>query len=241
MTEQPQTHTRLLKCGLALEPARIWWQRWTPDATPTRAFSELWFGSASEARVRVLFVNLRARFPHDRVAVLQALRGLSAQDRAWIGLWHLMLADPLVRGAVGTYVHDRRTQGYRDVRREGLVDWIQATHPDRWSPKTVHQFASKLMGVLQQVGLVQGIRGPRPLAVPPLSDRALSYLLYLLRESGVDGELDDNPYLRSLGLPPDDLLARLSTLAGVRYRRVGDVGQFEWTHASAHDWAREAA
>lgn len=241
MTEEQQVHTRLLKCALAEEQALVWWERSTPTTTAADAFNELWWGSASEARVRVLVTNMRARFPPDRVQVLRALPNLNHQERAWVGLWHLMLADPIARQAAGDYLPSRRRDGFQDIRKEGLVDWVRDTFDDRWSGATRSQFGSKLLGVFKRVGLIEGIRGPRPLRVPPLSDRALTYLLYTLRESEVTGELDDNPYLRALGLSDDDLLARLSSLTAVRYRRVGDIGSFEWKHPTALSWAQETA
>lgn len=79
MIEEPVVHTRLLKCALAQEQALVWWERSSPASNAAQAFTELWWGSASEARVRVLLTNMKARFPADKAQVLRALPALTSQ------------------------------------------------------------------------------------------------------------------------------------------------------------------
>jgi hypothetical protein len=73
--------------------------------------------------------------------------------------------------------------------------------------------------------------------------RALAYLLYLLRSLEFAGSLHDNPYLRSVGLQGRMLEDRLRGVAGVDYRRVGDLVDFEWMYSGLPDllsgWASQ--
>ena len=100
------------------------------------------------------------------------------------------------------------------------------------------QFASKLLTAANAAGLVIGIRDPRPLAVPPIPNDALAYLLHLLRDLQFTGTLLDNPYLASVGLTGPELDARLRALDTLTFRRQGALVELEWAYADLRTWAQ---
>ena len=100
------------------------------------------------------------------------------------------------------------------------------------------QFASKLLSAAFSAGLVGSNRDPRPLPLPRVGDDALSYLLYLLRETRFEGTLLDNPYLRSIGLDGPVLEDRLHGLPSLRFARQGDLVEVGWRHPDLIGWAR---
>ena len=71
-----------------------------------------------------------------------------------------------------------------------------------------------------------------------MDDLSLTYLLFLLREVQFDGTLLDNPYLASVGLRDDVLERRLKRLSALRFRRQGELVDFDWQFDSLTDWAR---
>jgi len=124
------------------------------------------------------------------------------------------------------------------VSRDAVITWVGEQGPGRWTMATRIQFASKLLTAANAAGLVIGIRDPRPLAVPPVPDEALTYLLHLLRDLQFTGTLLDNPYLASVGLAGPELDARLRALDTVRFRRQGTLVELEWAYADLPTWAR---
>jgi hypothetical protein len=74
---------------------------------------------------------------------------------------------------------------------------------------------------------------------PKVSDLALAYLLYLLRETRFEGTLTANPYLRSVGLDEDLLLSRARALPGLRIRSMMHLTEIDWDHPDLAAWARE--
>lgn len=240
--EATEVHTRLLRCALAIDECRAYWEYdGTEGGSPTAdgAFEGFLFGARSMPRVRVLLANMRVRFDA-YPAALTALRSwpdIRPQTRAIICHWHLQLADPLYRRFTGDYLVARRSSLDPTVRISALTAWVAETSPERWTTSTRKQFASKLLSSALAAGLVVGRRDPRELAFPRVPDEALGYLLYLLRDVSFRGTLVDNPYLRSVGLAGSDLDRRLGTLAGVQFRRAGDVVDFGWRYPSLADWA----
>ena len=99
------------------------------------------------------------------------------------------------------------------------------------------QFASKLLSAAYSAALVTSNRDPRPIGVPRVSDDALEYLMYLLRETEFEGSLLDNPYARSVGLEGAILEERLRGLPGLAFRRQGDLIDFGWRHRDLRIWA----
>lgn len=237
--EVTQVHTRLLKCSLDLEESRAYWQHSAAAKaiTAERAFSEYWFGARSLPRVALLLTNLRARFDAypPALAVLQRWPDMDIATRRAICHWHLQLSDPLYRAFTGTYLLARHRP---HVTRDAVITWVGQQGPGRWTMATRIQFASKLLTAANAAGLVIGIRDPRPLAVPPIPDEALTYLLYLLRGLEFAGTLLSNPYLASVGLVGPELDARLRALPALTFRRQGDLTELEWAYDDLPTWAQ---
>ncbi len=239
-------HARLLKSGLDVEDARAFWAR--PDAATApaaEAFERYWFGARSLPRVEEKLSDLRFRFgaAPDALAVLHAWPGMDAPTRRLICHWHLQLSDPLYRRFTGALLVERRAAGRPDIGRDVVVRWVEAQAPGRWAAATRIQFASKLLSAAYAAGLVAGRRDPRPLAVPPVPDLALEYLLHLLRGLAFEGGLLANPYLASVGLLGDRLEARLAGLPSLAFRRQGRLVELDWRHSDLAAWgaARAAA
>lgn len=240
--EETSVHTRLLKCALELEETRAWWSHVDPDGPPpdpAEAFEQYWFGDRSLARVRVLFTNMRARygaFP-SAARVLHHWRPADPDTRLPICHWHLQLSDPLYRAFTGDLLVQRRDGPEPTITRDRVVRWVSDQGPGRWTMATRVQFASKLLGSARAAGLVASSRDPRPLRVPRVSDAALTYAMYLLRQVDFAGTLLDNPYLRSVGLDGGALADRLRALPDLRFGRSGSATDFGWRHADLESWA----
>lgn len=241
-TEETRVHTRLLKCALEVEETRAWWAHVDPDgAAPDQhqAFEQYWFGDRSLPRVRVLFTNMRARygaFP-DAARVLHRWRPVEPDTRLPICHWHLQLSDPLYRRFTGDLLVQRRDGPDPTITRDRVVRWVSDQGPGRWTMATRVQFASKLLGAARAAGLVEGTRDPRPLRVPRVTDAALTYAVYLLRQTDFEGTLLDNPYLRSMGLEGGTLADRLRSLPDLRFGRSGTATDFGWRHPDLVTWA----
>jgi len=130
----------------------------------------------------------------------------------------------------------RRSLRDPKVDRDVVLRWVRAEFPDRWAEATCVQFASKLLSTASEAGLVSGRRDPRELLLPKVTDLALGYLMHLLREVRIEGTLQENPYLASVGLQGDLLDARLRSVPGVGYRRMMHLVEFEWASADLAAW-----
>ena len=240
-----QVHTRLLKCTLELDSARVWWRHQAHDddgVVSKRAFEEAWFGPRSLGRVKVLLTNLRARFDAwpKSLEVLRAWQHMEPETRALICHWHLQLSDPLYRAFSGRYLVDRHETARPDVTRDMVTTWVSAQGPGRWTLRTRMQFASQLLVSARAAGLVANQRDPRRLVFPRVDDIALEYLLHVLREVPFEGTLLENPYLASVGLSGWVLEDRLRALPSLRFSKQGDLVDFGWRSATIMDWAQHA-
>jgi hypothetical protein len=240
--ETTAVHTRLLKCALCIEETRAYWaESAASDARPSAqlAFEQNWFGNKSERWIEVLLTNMRARFDAfpDALWVLRRWRHMPPETRALICHWHLQLTDPMYRAFTGGYLLERREALRPEVSRNGAIRWVGDQGPGRWTMATRTQLASRLLSCALSAGLVRGRRDPRELLQPRVPDEALGYLLHLLRGVSFQGSLVDNPYLASVGLVGGLVADRLRALPGVRYRRVGDVHDFDWADADLRAWA----
>jgi hypothetical protein len=237
--ETAEIHSRLLKCALEIPESRAYWEHVGPgDPAPSteRAFEEGWFGRKSHARVAVLLTNFRARF-YDFPDALRALRrwgSISPEDRALVCHWHTQLTDPMYRAFTGDFLPDRLVPQITHAR---AVEWVEAQALDRFAPATQVQFASKLLSAAHAVGIVQGTRDPRPLGSPRVSEAAVSYLLYLLRDIGFGGSLLDNPYVRSVGLGGGMVEDRLRNARAFAFRRSANVVDPGWRYPNLLAWA----
>lgn len=239
-TEETRIHTRLMKCALEVEEARAYWQRTdgSANATAPEAFDAYWFGARSLPRIKVLLLNMRGRFDAfpPSLEVLHRWPEMSPDTRKLICHWHLQLADPLYRAFTGSYLEARRQGARADVTRDLVTSWVGQQGPERWTMSTRIQLASKLLSGAHAAGLVTKKRDPRPLTYPRVPDDALEYLVYLLREVDIEGSLQGNPYVTSVGLTGGLLEDRLRGLAGLRFRRQGDLVDFGWRYPSLAAW-----
>lgn len=238
--EETRVHTRLMKCALEVEESRAYWQHTdgTRSVTPQEAFDAYWFGARSLPRIKVLLLNLRARFDafEPALEVLHGWPAMSPDTRTTLCHLHLQLSDPLYRAFTGGYLDERRNSARPEVTRDLVTAWVGEQGPERWTMASRIQIASKLLSAAHSAGLVTTTRDPRPLACPRVPADALEYVLYLLREIGFEGTLLDNPYLRSLGLEGALLEERLRALPSLSFRRQGELVDFGWRFASLRDW-----
>jgi len=240
--ETTQIHPRLVKCALALEESRAYWERVDQDSGPPAAqvaFEEYWFGAKSLSWVKELLANMRARFDAfpEALAVLRGWRGMTPESRAAVCHWHVQLSDPLYRAFSGELLVARHAALRPEIRRSAVLAWLAERGPGHWTLPTRKQMATRLLSTALSAGLLSGRRDPRRLVYPRITDDALAYLLHLLRGVSFAGTLTENPYLGSIGLAGSTLEARLRALPALRYGRAGDVVELGWRHTSFAAWA----
>lgn len=240
-TEETHVHPRLMKCALEVEESRAYWQHvdGNAESSPQTAFDAYWFGARSLPRIKVLFLNLRARFDAFPTA-LEALHrwpSMSPSTRKVICHWHVQLSDPLYRDFTGRYLEERRRGPRAEVTRDLVTRWVGERGEDRWTMSTRIQLASKLLSAAHAADLVATTRDPRPLSYPRVPDDALEYFAYLLREVDYAGSLLDNPYFASVGLTGGALEDRLRGLSALSFRRQGDLIEFGWRYPDLAAWS----
>lgn len=239
--EATHIHTRMMKCALEVEESRAYWQHTdgSDRAAPQQAFDAFWFGARSMPRIKVLLINLRARFDAfpPALAVLHRWPDMSPDTRKLICHWHTQLADPLYRALTGDFLAERRLGLRPEITRDLVTRWVGEQGPERWTLPTRIQLASKLLSAARAAGLVASNRDPRPLTAPRVPDDALEYALYLLRGIETAGPLLDSAYFASLGLTGGILEDRLRALPGLRFRRQGDLVDFGWRYPDLAAWA----
>ncbi len=241
-SETTEVHTRLLKCALALDESRAYWAHVDPEdprGSAPVAFRDGWFGRKSERWVEVLLANMRARFDlfPDALWVLSRWRHMEPETRALLCHFHLQLSDPMYRAFAADYLPERRDSPRPEVSHTGVIRWVADQGPGRWTVATRTQLASRLLSCALSAGLVKGKRDPRTLLYPRVPDDVLAYMLYVLRAATFEGSLAENAYLKSLALTGGALSDRLRTLPSVRYRRLGDLHEFEWAYPDLRSWA----
>lgn len=227
--EVTETHTRILRLALGVEESRAYWSHVDPRVPLAEraaiAETQGWFPGKSRARVRYLVAACAERydaFP-DGLEALRRWRTIDEASTRVAAHVHLMLSDPLYRAFAAELVVMHRTRR-AGLPRDVATRWVEEHAPGRWAGVTARQAAQKLLAAAHEAGLL-GAKEPRetlPMAVP---DLAVTYVLQLLRGIRFVGEPLDNPYLRSLGLTPETLSARLSILGplGVRLRSDGEL------------------
>jgi len=241
--EETAVHARLLRLALGVEESRAYWERVDPAVPVERrammAFEARWMGAKSLERVRFILANFAQRYDAFPAAldVLTRWRAMDASTRQAVCHVHLQLSDPLYRAFTGEFLVERRDLREPRVDRDAALRWVKAKFPGRWSEATCVQFASKLLSAASEAGLISPRRDPRALLFPKVPDLALTYILYLLRGTRIEGSLIENPYLASLGLSDGFLDQRLSKLAGIQFHRMGRLFEFEWAHPNLSAWA----
>ena len=241
-TETTTVHTRILRCMLAVDDSHAYWQRVDPSVPIAErarlAFEERWFGTKSEARIRTLMTDMAERFDAypEALRLLQELGTVPAQWRSSICHLHTQLADPIYRRFTGEMLPTRRAQGQTTIDREVVAGWVDRLEKDRWSSTTCIKFGSNLLATAADAGLVVGKKDPRKLPVVSIPDGVIGYALYLLRDVQIQGSLDDNAYLRSLGLSREAFGRLGARVPGVRVNELGGVFEITWLESNLRDW-----
>ena len=235
----------MMKCTLEIEPSRSYWQLWGSvdgSITNEKAFEESVFGSKTYLRVKCLLADMRHRYDAYPFAleVLGKCRPIELSDRALICHWHTQLSDPIYRKFTGEYLVERYYSPAGNVDNDMVSRWIELTVPDRWQISTRNKIASKMLTSALTVGIIGSNRNPRPIHFPRVSDLAITYLMYLLREIQYEGTAIRNPYLASVGLDQEEAIRRIRAIRELGFSRQGDLIHFDWKHDSMMNWARSA-
>ncbi|TWT52018.1 hypothetical protein CA85_51280 [Allorhodopirellula solitaria] len=243
--EETQPHTRMMKCTLEIEPSRSYWhlcESTGGSVSKEKAFEESVFGSKTFLRVERLIADMRHRYDAYPFAleVLGKWRPMELSDRALICHWHTQLADPIYRKFTGDYLVERYYGPAGNVDNDMTSRWIELTVPDRWQIPTRNKIASKMLTSALSAGIIASNRNPRPILFPRVSDLALCYLMYLLREIQYEGSAISNPYLTSVGLDQDEAVRRIRGIRELGFSKQGDLLQFDWQHDSMMAWACSA-
>jgi len=252
MTEVREIHTRLGRVSLAVDDARVYWLHARPGTAgpelAEQAFAERWFGSRRLPRILVLLRTFAERFDAypPALELLHRWRPDDPATRRALCHWHTQLSDPLYRRFTGELLPERRVRRAADVSRDVVARWLDRLTAGRWAPSTNLRLADGLLAAATEAGLCAPGCGRRPLRTPRVTDEALTYLLYLLREVDREGGLLESPYLVSVGLGGTLLEQQLRRLEALDYRRHGDLHDFGWRYENLLAWgaggrAQEAA
>ena len=242
-SEITKAHTRLMKCPLALEESRAYWQRAEIGGdlpSGQEAFDQYWFGAKSLSWVKILLRNFQIRyggFP-DSLEVLQSWNNMMPDTRVAICHWHMQLTDPLYRQFTGDYLVARRKSADPELHLSSVVSWVSDNGQGSWTMGTKKKLALKLLSAAHSAGLLSGKRNPRTPVYPKITDEALTYILYLLRFTEYSGSRLDNFYLSSVGLSGSLLEARLRKLPSLKFQRMADVVEFNWQYPTLTAWAQ---
>jgi hypothetical protein len=252
MTEAQEIHTRLCRVSLAVDDAAVYWANARPGTPAPRlaeaAFAERWFGAKRLPRVLVLLRTFAERFDAYPPALeaLRLWRPADAATRRAVCHWHTQLTDPLYRRFTAELLPGRRVRRDPTVDRDVAARWLDRETGGRWAPSTHLRIADGLLAAATEAGLCAPGAGARPLTTPRVTDEALTYLLYLLRQVEREGGVLESPYLASAGLGGSLLEQQLRRLEALDYRRHGDLHDFGWRYGDLVTWAesrrsREAA
>ncbi len=252
MTEVREIHTRLVRVSLAVDDACGYWLHARPG-TPgpelaEQAFAERWFGNRRMPRILALLRTFAERFDAYPPA-LELLHRWGPDDpatRRALCHWHTQLTDPVYRRFTSELLPERRGRPDATVDRDVIARWLDRLTAGRWAPSTNLRLADGLLAAATEAGLCAPGFGRRRLRAPRITDEALTYLLYLLREVDREGGLLESPYLVSVGLGGTLLEQQLRRLEALDYRRHGDLHDFGWRYQNLLAWgaggrAREAA
>jgi hypothetical protein len=230
------------RLGLAVEESRAYWEAADPalGEPPALGFERRCLAARNVERIRTILGAMAQRYDAypEALAVLARWRRMDVATRRVICHWHLQLADPLYRRFSGEFLVERRASGDR-IDRPATARWLRQEDAEE-------ERAVDLLTAAAQAGLITARRDPRILLDPEVPDRALGYVLYLLRSLGAEPVSFDDPYLASVGLTEDDLARRRPGRLGVRLRRagagsagvggLGGVG-LDFDHPSLTAWA----
>ena len=244
--EVNQFHSRLLRVSLALEESRAYWEQMTLETAKIPrskqaeiAFEGRWFGSKSLARVQRLLGEFGHRYEAYPAAleVLLAWQPNDLATRQNICHWHLQLADPMYRAFSDAFLAQRRSRSSVQIDRDMVARWVSQNLTTQWASATVLRMATALITCVSAAGLCDRTLGIRTLTYPKVTDAALAYWLYFLRDLRFEGTMLSNPYFASVGLSNVFLEQRLRQLPGVGFSRMAELHEFDWQYADIRQWA----
>lgn len=243
--EATVVHTRILRCGLAVDESHAYWRRTDPEHVSaaeraSEAFEERWFGDRSEPRVYSIITEMIERYDlyPEAFAFLQEVHRMHevpARLRIFACHVHTQLADPIYRRFTGDLLPQRLEQGMKTIDREITARWVDQIEPGRWAKITCLKLASSLLSAAADVGLIDRQSDPFAIKTPVVPHSTVGYVLYLLRGVTIEGSTLDNPYLRSLGITPATFGAIAHRVPGTHYT---DDGEVIFLEASLADWAK---
>lgn len=241
-SETTDPHTRMMKCTLEVEPSYSYWHACASGGGPIskdKAFEQSVFGSKSFLRVERLMADMRHRYDSFPFAldVLGKWQPMELSDRQLICHWHTQLADPVYRRFTGEYLVERYQGPSGTVDNDLASRWIEVIVPDRWQIPTRNKIASKMLTSALSAGMISSNRNPRTIRFPRVSEQALTYLMYLLKEINYAGTAINNLYLASVGIDSDEAIRRLRKIDHLGFGRQGELISFDWHYPSIFDWA----
>lgn len=241
-SETIEPHTRMMKCTLEVEPSRSYWQACALNGGPIskeQAFQNAVFGSKTFLRIDRLMADMRHRYDEFPFAleVLGKWYPMELSDRVLICHWHTQLVDPIYRKFTGEYLVERYQGPSGTVDNDLASRWIEVIVPGRWQIPTRNKIASKMLTSALAAGIISSNRNPRTIKFPRVSDLALTYLIYLLKEVTYTGTAINNPYLASVGIDSEEAIRRLRKIEHLGFRRQGELISFEWQYPTMLDWA----
>jgi hypothetical protein len=241
-TETIEPHTRMMKCTLEVEPSRSYWRACAANGGPIskeQAFEKAVFGSKTFLRIERLMADMRHRYDEFSFAleVLGKWHSMELSDRVLICHWHTQLVDPIYRKFTGEYLVERYYGPSGTIDTDLTSRWIEVTVPGRWQIPTRKKIASKMLTSALAAGIISSNRTVRTIGFPRVSDLALTYLMYLLKEITYSGTAINNPYLASVGLDSEEAIRRLRKIEHLGFCRQGDLINFEWRYSTMLDWA----
>jgi hypothetical protein len=241
-TETIEPHTRMMKCTLEVEASRSYWRACAANGGPIskeQAFEKAVFGSKTFLRIERLMADMRHRYDEFSFAleVLGKWHPMELSDRVLICHWHTQLVDPIYRMFTGEYLVERYYGPSGTIDTDLTSRWIEVTVPGRWQIPTRKKIASKMLTSALAAGIISSNRTVRTIGFPRVSDLALTYLMYLLKEITYSGTAINNPYLASVGLDSEEAIRRLRKIEHLGFCRQGDLINFEWRYSTMLDWA----
>ncbi len=241
-SETVEPHTRIMKCTLEVEPSRSYWQACASNGGPIskeQAFEKAVFGSKTFLRIDRLMADMRHRYDDFPFAleVLGKWQPIELSDRVLVCHWHTQLTDPIYRKFTGEYLVERYQGPSVTIDNDLASRWIEVIVPGRWQIPTRNKIASKMLTSALAAGIISSNRNPRTIRFPRVSDLALTYLMYLLKDVTYAGTAINNPYLASVGIDADEAIRRLRKIDHLGFHRQGELISFEWHYPSLFDWA----
>lgn len=243
-TEVTQIHTRLLRSTLLEEDSQNYWRQHLHNQTSDEvnlAYDNYWFGSANKATIKRTLTNLHARYINfpNCLEVLNLWKNMTVKERAIICHWHVQLSDVLYRRFTSEFIPSRFIYTPPTFHKDQAQQWVYSYMGAKWAGSTQAQLASKMMSCIRSTGLVASeSKDTIQLQYPLISNHCLTYILYALREISFQGNMLENPYLKSVGLTGSFLISQINQSSALSVQQIGDTISFEWKYPSLVEWGK---